>query len=157
MQGPKQLCRILFVCHGNICRSPMAEFVMRQLVKQEGRQAFFEIASAGTSAEELGNPVYPPAQRVLRAHGIDPTGKRARRLEKQDYALYDYLVGMDTANLQNMKRLFGEIDEKKVFRLLSLAPKPRDIADPWYTGDFNQTWDDIYEGCILLLRNIAGE
>lgn len=146
------LVKLLFVCHGNICRSPMAEFIMKDLVKKESLELDFVIASAGTSREELGNPVYPPAQRILLEHGINPVGKTARQITKSDYQNYQYLVGMDAANVQNMKRFYGEDPEHKIFRLLDLTEKPRDIADPWYTGGFKQTWDDVTEGCTAMMQ-----
>ena len=148
----KPVKRILFVCHGNICRSPMAEFVMKALAEQAGRAAEFEIASAATSREELGNPVYPPARRKLAEHGISCAGKTARQLTKADYDRYDLLIGMDGANLQNMRRICGGDPAGKLRLLLDGAPRPRDVADPWYTGDFEATWQDVLEGCTLLLQ-----
>lgn len=149
--------RILFVCHGNICRSPMAEFVLRDLIRQQKMDAQVIVASAGTSAEELGNPVYPPAQRILREHGIDPSGKVARQLTRKDYDAYDYLIAMDGVNLRNMKRLFSGDSEGKCFCLLDLTDRPREIADPWYSGNFQDTWDDVYEGCQALMLRLASE
>ena len=138
--------RILFVCHGNICRSPMAEFIMKKMVKDAGREDEFEIASAATSTEELGNPVYPPARRKLAEHGIRCDGKRARQLTWEDYDHYDMLIGMDDANIRNMHRMCGGDPEDKIRKLL-----PRDVADPWYTDDFDATWRDCVEGCRKLL------
>ena len=146
--------RILFVCHGNICRSPMAEFVMKDLVKQAGLEAAFQIASAATSAEELGNPVYPPARRILAQHGISCAGKTARQLTRADYGRYDLLIGMDGANLRNMQRLFGGDPDGKISLLLDHAGVRRDVADPWYTGDFQATWDDVTTGCTALLEEL---
>ena len=145
------MTKILFVCLGNICRSPMAEFVMKQLVQQAGRTAEFEIASAATSWEEFGNPVYAPARRKLAEHGIDCTGKTSRPLEKSDYQKYDLLIGMDSSNLRNMKRICGGDPEHKILRLLDLTDRPGDVADPWYTGDFEATWQDVLAGCTALL------
>ena len=148
------MVRILFVCHGNICRSPMAEFVMKELVRQMGEEAQFEIASAATSTEEIGNPVYPPARRKLAEHGIRCDGKTARQLRREDYARCDYLVGMDSANLRNMNRICGGDPEGKISLLLDHTAHPRDVADPWYTGDFDQTWEDVNAGCRGLLQII---
>lgn len=144
------MTKILFVCHGNICRSPMAEFVMRALAEEAGAAGEFEIASAATSAEEIGNPVYPPARRKLEEHGIDCTGKRARRLTQGDFDRYDLLVGMDRENLRSMIRMCGGKQEK-ISRLLDYTDTPGDVADPWYTGDFDQTWTDVERGCRGLL------
>ena len=143
--------KILFVCHGNICRSPMAEFVMKDLVEKAGLEKEFHIESAATSAEELGNPVYPPARRKLREHGIDCAGKTARQLCREDYDSYHLLIGMDGANLRNMTRLFGDDPEKKLRLLLDYTSAGRNIADPWYTGDFERTYRDVEQGCRALL------
>ena len=156
------MIKILFVCHGNICRSPMAEFVMKDLVKKAGLEDQFEIASAATSTEEIwggrGNPVYPPARRKLMEHGIDPGGKRARQTNRKDYAYYDYLIGMDTANLRNMKRIYGGDPDGKVSLLLDYCGRMgQEVADPWYTDDFDATWDDVLEGCTALLEKLAAE
>ena len=145
---------ILFVSHGNICRSTMAEFVMKDLVKKAGLESQFEIASAATSTEEIGNPVYPPARRKLEEHGIDCQGKRARQLCRADYVKYDYLIGMDRANLRNMERICGGDPEGKLSLLLDYTDRPGEVADPWYTGDFEQTWKDVLEGCRGLLHAI---
>lgn len=151
------MVRILFVCHGNICRSPMAEFVMKDLVRKAGRAEEFSIASAATSTEEIGNPVYPPARRMLAAHGIDCTGKTARQLRKADYAQYDYLIGMDQANFRNMQRMCGGDPDGKIYLLLDFTDRPGQVADPWYTGDFQATWEDVLEGCEGLLRHIDNQ
>ncbi len=143
--------KILFVCHGNICRSPMAEFVMRDLVKREGLAKRFLIASAATSTEEIGNPVYPPARRMLLRHGIDCAGKTARQMTRRDYDQYDLLVGMDGANLRNMRRICGGDKANKLRLLLEYTDRPGDVADPWYTGDFEATWRDVNDGCRGLL------
>ena len=145
---------ILFVCHGNICRSPMAEFVMKDLVKKAGLEHEFSIASAATSTEEIGNPVYPPARRKLAEHGIGCAGKTARQLQKADYARYDLLIGMDSANLRNMRRICGGDPEGKLSLLLDWTDRPGDVADPWYTGNFDATWRDVLEGCQQLLKQI---
>ena len=142
---------VLFVCHGNICRSPMAEFVFKDMINKKQLQSDFYIASAATSTEEIwngiGNPVYPPAQRELAKHGISCEGKRAVQLKKSDYDKYDYLIGMEGVNRRNMLRILGSDPEHKVSRLLDYSDRPRDIADPWYTGNFELTYRDIVEGC----------
>ncbi len=147
---------ILFVCHGNICRSPMAEFVMRDLVSHAGLFHQFTIASAATSTEEIwngvGNPVYPPARKKLAEHGLSCEGKRAVQLTGADYAKYDYLIGMDSANIRNMTRMCGGDPEQKISRLLSWAGEERDIADPWYSGNFDAAYEDILKGCQALLK-----
>ena len=148
------MVKILFICHGNICRSPMAEFVMKDLLKKRGLDAAFEIASAATSAEEIGCPVYPPARRKLAEHGIGCAGHSARQLRRQDYAYWDYLVGMDGANIRNMKRICGGDPEGKLSLLLDYTGQSADVADPWYTGDFDATWNDVLAGCKGLLDHI---
>jgi len=148
--------RILFVCHGNICRSPMAEFVMKDLVKKAGLEAEFHIESAATSTEETGNPVYPPARRKLAEHGISCAGKTARRLTRADYAAWDLLIGMDRANLRNMSRVCGGDPEGKLHLLMEYTSRPGEVADPWYTGDFEKTWRDVLEGCRGLLESCGG-
>ena len=175
------MIKILFVCHGNICRSPMAEFVMKKLVRNISSSAKqvttntaltaadFEIASAATSTEEIGNPVYPPARRMLASHGIDCSGKTARQMTVADYNHYDYIVLMDQNNLRNLRWILPrDIYERelaqykdardsrvgKVSLLMDWADKNRDVADPWYTGDFNATWQDVNEGCTALLQHI---
>jgi len=144
--------KILFVCLGNICRSPMAEFYMKDLVRREGCADRFEIASAATSNEERGNPVYPPARRKLLEHGIDPAGKTARQMRKADYADYDLLICMDHSNLHNMERICGGDPDGKMHMLLDYTARPGSVADPWYTGDFEATWRDVEAGCKGLLR-----
>ena len=186
------MIKILFVCHGNICRSPMAEFVMKDLVKKAGLEAAFVIASAATSAEEIGNPVYPPVRRKLAEHGIGCAGHAARQLTAGDYICWDYLVGMDSANLRNMRRICGGDPEGKMSLLLDWRDRPTgtpakpeallgrgrarewtrgarqgiprqsglcggEVADPWYTGDFETTWQDALAGCRGLLDHIRRE
>ena len=148
------MIKILFVCHGNICRSPMAEFVMKDLVNKKGMADQFEIASAATSTEEIGNPVYPPTKRKLKEHGISCEGKTARQMTKADYAYYDYIIAMDRFNLRNMTRFVGNDPDNKVSLLMDFTNRPGDVADPWYTGDFDATWDDVYEGCLGLLKKL---
>ena len=147
--------RILFVCHGNICRSPMAEFIMKELVKQRGLEARFEIASAATSDEEIGNPVYPPVRALLSARGVSCAGKTAVRLRAADYGRWAYFIGMDGANRRNMQRLFGGDPQGKVSLLLDYTERPRDVADPWYTRDFHAAEADIDRGCAALLENLT--
>ncbi|MCF2660704.1 low molecular weight protein-tyrosine-phosphatase [Pseudoflavonifractor phocaeensis] len=151
------MIKVLFICHGNICRSPMAEFVMKDLVGKRGLEAKFKIASAATSTEEIGNPVYPPARRKLAEHGIGCEGHAARQLRRSDYHDWDYLVGMDGANLRNMNRICGGDPQKKLSLLLDYTGRPRDVADPWYTGDFDQTWEDVNAGCRALLDYILNQ
>lgn len=143
---------ILFICHGNICRSPMAEFVMKDLVQKAGLADEFHIESAATSREELGNPVYPPARRKLKEHGIDCTGKTARQLRNSDFDQFDLLIGMDRENLRGIDRICGGDHAGKVHLLLDYTDRPGDVADPWYTGDFDATWRDVEEGCQGLLK-----
>ncbi len=148
------MIKILFVCHGNICRSPMAEFVMKDLVNKKGIADEFEIASAATSTEEIGNSVYPPAKRKLNEHGISCAGKTARQMTKEDYAHYDYIIAMDKFNLKNMTRFVGNDTDNKVSLLMDYTSRPGDVADPWYTGDFDTTWNDVYEGCLGILKKL---
>lgn len=149
--------KLLFICHGNICRSPMAEFVMKDMVKKAGLEKEFRIESAATSTEEIGNPVYPPARRKLAEHGIGCSGKTARQLRKDDYEKFDLLIGMDQANLRNMRRILGGDTAGKTRLLMDFTGRPGEVADPWYTGDFEATWRDVKEGCRGLLREVAGE
>ena len=146
--------KILFVCHGNICRSPMAEYVMKDLVKREGLEDECSIASAATSTEEIGNGVYPPARRKLQEHGISCAGYAARQLRQADYQAYDLLVGMDRANLRNMLRICGGDPEGKISLLMDHTSRRGEVADPWYTGDFETTWQDVLEGCQGLLEQL---
>ena len=146
------MIKILFVCHGNICRSPIAEFIMKDLVKREGLSDQFEIASAATSTEEIGNPVYPPARRILAEHGLSCSGKTARQMTRRDLAYYDYIILMDSNNLRNVRWMFPNEELGNVRMLL-----PRNVADPWYTGNFEATWNDCVEGCTLLLEELKEE
>ena len=148
------MIKVLFCCYGNICRSPMAEFVMKDLVQKAGLEAEFMISSAATSTEEIGNPVYPPARRKLAEHGIGCAGKTARQLRREDYDRFDLLIGMDGANLRNMRRICGGDPEGKLSLLLDWAGRSGDVADPWYTGDFEATWQDVLAGCRGLLDHI---
>jgi len=148
------MTRILFVCHGNICRSPMAEFVFREMAEKRGMGALFHAASAATSGEELGNPVHQGTREKLQAVGISCADKRAVRLRPDDYRAWDLLLGMDSYNLSNMRRIFGGDPERRMYRLLDYSAHPRDIADPWYTGDFDATYADVCEGCGALLEHL---
>ena len=132
----------------------MAEFCMKDMVKKAGLSDKFELASAATSTEEIGNPVYPPAKDTLSKHGISCAGKTARQMTKADYEYYDYIIAMDRFNLKNMKRFVGDDPQGKVSLLMSHTQRPGDVADPWYTGDFNKTWDDVFEGCQCILSEL---
>lgn len=134
----------------------MAEFVMKDLVEKAGLAGQFEIASAATSTEEIGNPVYPPARRKLAEHGIGCAGKTARQMTRADYDAYDLLIGMDAANLRNMTRICGGDPAGKIHTLLEYTARPGEVADPWYTGDFEATWRDVHEGCTALLQRLCG-
>ena len=155
------MIRILFVCHGNICRSPMAEFVFKDMVQAPEKYGLsaaaldrFYAASAATSTEEIGNPVHPGTKNLLKRHGISTAGKYARQMTKKDYKEYDYLIGMDQWNIRNMLQICGEDPQHKICRLLDFTDHPRDIADPWYTGDFETTYQDVLEGCRALVRKL---
>ena len=149
------MIKVLFICHGNICRSPMAEFILKDLVKKQNLTDQFQISSAATSSEEIwngiGNPVYPPAKAELAKHGIRCDGKRAIQLRKEDYDYYDYLIGMDTMNIRNIERITGHKGEK-IFLLLEFAGRSDSISDPWYTGKFSKTYEDVEEGCEAFLE-----
>ena len=147
--------RIMFVCHGNICRSPMAEFVLKAMVAKAGVADKFYIASSATSTEEIGNPVHPGTREKLAKYGISVAGKRAVQLTKADYAKYDVILAMDEANLRNIKSIVGSDSKHKVKLLLSYSTRPRAIADPWYTGNFDVTYKDIVEGCTGLLQQLC--
>lgn len=142
------MIKVLFVCYGNICRSPMAEFLFKDYVKEKGVADKFYIESAATSSEELGNPVYPPAKKILNRLNIDCSAKRARKLTVNDYDKFDYIIGMDEMNIKDMKSLFGENRCDKIHKLLDFADSARrkDVADPWYTGDFETTLKDVRLG-----------
>ena len=148
------MTKILFVCHGNICRSPMAEFVFKRLAAEAGRGGEFAAESAATSREEIGNDVYPPAQRCLRAHGVPFTRRRARQVTDADYDEYDLIVIMEEYNRRNLRGLLREDPEGKVRTLMSFAGSDRDVADPWYTNDFETAYADILEGCTALLERL---
>ena len=147
--------KILFVCWGNICRSPMAEFVMKDLVEKAGMSASIEIASAATSSEEIGNPVYPPARKELGRHGISCAGKRARKMTRADYEKYDMLIGMEQLNLRYMLQICGGDPVGKMSLLMDHSDRPGEIDDPWYTGDFSGVYRQIKAGCAGLLQEIC--
>lgn len=155
------MIRVLFVCLGNICRSPMAEFIMKSIISERGLSDRFYIASAATSTEEIwngvGNPVYPPAKRELAKHGISCEGKRAVQITKADYGKYDYILGMEERNIRIILRIVGKDPEHKVKLLLDYSDHPRDIADPWYTGNFESTYRDVVEGCEGFLLYLERE
>ena len=147
--------KILFVCHGNICRSAMAECVMDMLIRQRGLEDALSADSAATSAEEIGNPIYPPAARKLREKGVPVLPHAARRMTAADYGKYDLLIGMDDANIRSMIRIAGGDTAGKIRRLLDYTDRPGQVADPWYTGDFEATWRDVSEGCRALLAALS--
>ncbi len=152
------MIKIMFVCHGNICRSPMAEFIFKNMVSEAGRAGEFVISSCATSTEEIwngvGNPVYPPAREELKKHGISCEGKRAVQLKKSDYENYDYLICMDENNRRNMMRILGSDPDNKIYKLMSFAGEDRNVADPWYSGDFATCYRDIHKGCKALLEKL---
>lgn len=153
--------RIMFVCHGNICRSPMAEFIFKDIVSQKRIEDKFFISSSATSTEEIyrgvGNPVYPPAKRILANHGIFCEGKRAVQLKNEDYNNYDYFIGMDRANIKNMHIILKNDPEGKIYKLMDFTNRPGDVADPWYSGDFDVTYKDVYDGCEALLEYLLSK
>ncbi len=154
MEKKNKMTKILFVCHGNICRSPLAEFIMKELVKEKGIAEDFYIASAATSTEEIGIPIYPPVRRILDKKGINYSGKTAIQVKKSDYENFDFLICMDRNNLRNISRIIGKDNKQKVSLLLDFTDHPRDVADPWYTGDFETTLKDVENGCSGLLQYI---
>ena len=152
---------IMFVCHGNICRSPMAEFIFKKMLKDRGLEGMVEVRSCATSTEEIwngvGNPVYPPAKAELALHGISCEGKRAVQLQSSDYAKYDLFIGMDSANVRNMRRILEGDPDGKIHRLMDYTNRPGDVADPWYSDRFDVTYRDVSEGCECLLTAILEE
>lgn len=148
------MIKVMFVCHGNICRSPMAEFVFRDMVKKAGLEREIYVASSATSREEIGNPVYPPAKRKLKQHGISCEGKRAIQITVDDYKNYDYIIAMESYNIRNMMKIIGDDKDNKVYRLLDFTDNKKDIDDPWYSGNFDITYDEICEGSKALLKHI---
>lgn len=154
MTAKRDKIKILFVCHGNICRSPMAEFIMKDITEKENESALFLISSCATSTEEIGNPVYPPVRKILSELGIKCDGKRARQMTLNDYSFYDYIVAMDNNNLRNLYRFVGDDKDKKVSLLMDYTDTHREVADPWYTGDFEKTLKDVQKGCKALYQHI---
>ena len=148
------MIKIMFVCHGNICRSPMAEFVMKKIVKDAGMENMFHIESSATSTEEIGNPVYPPARKILAEHGIRCDGKFARQITLDDYRNFDYIIAMDYNNIRNLNRIIGSDTDNKVHLLMHYTGYEKGVADPWYTRNFQATWKDVNEGCQALFRYI---
>ena len=168
MKEENDMIKVLFICTGNICRSPMAEFILKDMVEKRGLTDCFEIESAATSTEEIwngrGNPVYPPAREILRANAIGKTaytdfsGKRARQLRREDYDRFDYLIGMDGMNMRNIERMTGHREaEGKIYKMLTFAGMSRDVSDPWYTDDFEQAYRDIELGCREFLKKVCAE
>lgn len=151
------MIKVIFICHGNICRSPMAEFILKDLVKKHGLEDMFYIASAATSTEEIGNPVYPPARRKLMEHKISCEGKRARQMTRADYDKFDYLLAAEERNLINMKRITGGDPDGKMYRILDFSDRPGNIADPWYSGDFDTAYRDILRGCEAFLHRVCAD
>lgn len=153
------MVRIMFVCHGNICRSPMAEFILKDMVKKKGIENEFFISSSATSTEEIwngrGNPVYPPAKAELKKHGISCDGKTAVQLKKEDYENYDYFLCMDSMNYRNILRIFGHDNDEKVRKLMTFTSRGGEVADPWYSGDFSTAYRDIYDGCTGILEELG--
>lgn len=148
------MIKILFVCHGNICRSPMAEFIMKDIIQKEGKSTEYYVASAATSFEEIGNPVHPGTRNKLRQIGISTEGKYAVHLERTDYNKYDFLIGMDSWNIKNIMRIIGSDPDCKVYKLLDFTTHSADIDDPWYTHDFDTTYKEVLEGCQALWKHI---
>lgn len=153
------MTKIMFVCHGNICRSPMAEFIFKDMIKKKGLESDFVVTSSATSTEEIwngvGNPVYPPAKEILNLHNIDCNGKRAVQIKKSDYEKYDLLIPMDSNNVRNMSRILKGDPDNKIHKLMSYTGSDRDVSDPWYTGDFEKCYNDIYNGCKALLEYLT--
>ena len=151
--------RIMFVCHGNICRSPMAEFIFKKMIAERGLEGEFFVSSSATSREEIvgnvGNPVYPPARAELLRHGIDPEGKRAVQITREDYDKYDLLITMDSMNVRNLMRIIESDPENKVKKLMDYTTRGGDVADPWFTGDFTTTYKDVTDGCKSLLEELT--
>lgn len=147
-----RLVRILFVCHGNICRSPMAEFVLKDMARKRGIEDVLQIESAATTNDEIGSPVHPGTVKRLAREGISCAGKHARRITKDDYDAFDVIIGMDEENMRHMMRVWDHDPQQKVHMMMEFAGESRDVADPWFTGDFEATYDDIHDGCIGLLR-----
>lgn len=155
MQNHENKIHILFICHGNICRSPMAEMVMKEMVRQKGLEAKFEISSMAATTEEIGQDMYPPAKRALTAHRIPYTKRKAALITMKDYAWADYIIAMDEENIHDLSRLTHGDGDKKISRLLYWAGEKRDVADPWFTDDYEKTYEDIVKGCRAVLEKLS--
>lgn len=151
------MIRVLFICHGNICRSPMAHYYFQDLIRRQGLESLFFVDSAATSTEEIGNPVHRGTREKLRQAGISCQGHQAKQMTKTDYSTYDYIVAMDSWNIRNIHRITGGDPQRKIFKLLDFTGSGQDVADPWYTGDFEATWRDVTAGCHALLKHILKE
>ena len=151
------MIKIMFVCHGNICRSPMAEFVLRDMLKKRGLDGKISVSSSATSTEEIGNDIHRGTRRILDKYSIPHTRRMAVQLTRLDYGKYDFFVGMDNANIRNMHRIFGSDPDGKIIRLLDLTDAKRDVADPWYTGNFEATYSDVTEGCKALINYVINK
>lgn len=147
--------RVLFICHGSICRSPMAKYVLQDMVDKRGLSDEFYIDCAAMTYEEIGNPVYPPVRKLLNEKGIDCSGYAARHIKKDEYRDFDYILGMDAENMWDLKSTFPVDSENKIHRLLDFTKRPHDIADPWYTRNFNLCYEEVYEGCLGLLEKLG--
>lgn len=151
------MIKVMFVCHGNICRSPMAEFILKDIIKKRGLEDKFIISSSATSTEEIGNPVHPGTRKKLSSFNINTSGKKAVQITKSDYEKYDYIFLMDNNNIRNIKRIIDSDPYNKICRFLDITNNPRDIADPWYTGNFDETYNDILEGCTAFIEKLESE
>lgn len=151
------MIKVMFVCHGNICRSPMAEFILKDIIKKRGLEDKFIISSSATSTEEIGNPVHPGTRKKLSSFNINTSGKKAVQITKSDYEKYDYIFLMDNNNIRNIKRIIDSDPDNKICRFLDITNNPRDIADPWYTGNFDETYNDILEGCTAFIEKLESE
>ena len=155
MQNHENKIHILFICHGNICRSPMAEMIMKEMVRQKGLEGKFEISSMAATTEEVGHDIYPPAKRTLQAHHIPYTKRKAALMTRKDYEEADYVIAMDEENLDDLSRLTHGDPDKKISRLLYWAGEKRDVADPWFTDDYEKTYGDIVKGCRAVLERLS--
>ena len=151
------MIRIMFVCHGNICRSPMAEFVLKDMLRKRGLDNKISVASSATSTEEIGNDIHRGTRSILEKYSIPYSRREATQLVRSDYGEYDYFIGMDSANLRNMHRIFGSDPEHKITKLLDLTARAGDVADPWYTGNFEATYRDVTKGCEALIEKILNQ
>lgn len=155
MQNHENKIHILFICHGNICRSPMAEMIMKEMVRQRGLDGKYDISSMAATTEEVGHDIYPPAKRTLQAHHIPYTKRKAALMTRKDYEEADYVIAMDEENMYDLSRLTHGDQDKKISRLLYWAGEKRDVADPWFTGDYEKTYEDIVKGCRAVLEKLS--